>query len=765
MKTDLEYRKFLERKQKFTKEVGFTVPESALNPMLFDFQKAIVQWSLRLGRSAIFADCGLGKSPIQIEWAKHVNEKTGGRVLIVAPLVVSAQTHREGIKFGVPVHICRENADVKDGVNVTNYERLDKFDVSQFSGVVLDESSCLKAQTGKVRTQLIKSFQKTPYKLCCTATPAPNDYTELGNHSEFLNVMPVTEMQMRWFRHDSMETSKWHIMGHAIKPFWEWVSSWAISLRKPSDIGEFSDKAFALPELTEAKHVLSADYSKVGKEIGDLFYSPELSATNIHKVMRATAEMRAAKVAELVKESTGPFLIWCHTNYESDALQAAIPEAVDLRGDETIDTKESKLLAFIDKKTRVLISKPSISGWGVNLQHCNQMAFVGLSYSYESYYQAVRRCWRFGQKRPVTAHLVMTDAEQGIIDAVMTKQKAHAEMQEKMYANIINDTQKKVTLTMDYKRQVKTGKGWEMVLGDCVDESKNIEDGSVDFSVFSPPFSSLYVYSDSVRDMGNSANDAEFFDHFKLLVRELYRITRPGRLIAVHCSNIPLFKYKNGVIGIKDFRGDIIKAFEENNLVYHSEVCIWKDPVIEMQRTKSVGLLHKQLCKDGSMSRQGLPDYLVVFRKWPKVNEPLKPVTSGDKSCRFVEYVGEDGPTARDARGYSIETWQRYASPVWMDIRQTNVLNAKIARTEKDEKHICPLQLDVIDRAIHLWTNEEDLVFSPFAGIGSEGYCAVRMGRRFIGIELKDAYFNQACRNLKSAEGATKQMQMFDGVE
>jgi DNA modification methylase len=299
----------------------------------------------------------------------------------------------------------------------------------------------------------------------------------------------------------------------------------------------------------------------------------------------------------------------------------------------------------------------------------------------------------------------------------------------------------------------KNGRDWELWHGDCVDVlSSKIQDESLDFSIFSPPFSNLYIYSDSLNDMGNSASHSEFFGQMEFMIEELLRATVNGRLCAVHCKDLPAYMGRDGAAGLIDFPGELIRTFEKAGWQYHSRVTIWKDPVLEMQRTKNHGLLHKQLCKDSSASRQGMADFLVVFRKWGG-GEFLHPVNGPSKEVRFDSYVGEDQiPDVKSERDMSIQVWQRYASPVWFDINQTRVLQGSRAATcDDDERHICPLQLDVIERALHLWTNPGDLVFSPFTGIGSEGFCALQMGRRFVGAELKQSYFNQACDNLELA--------------
>ena len=294
----------------------------------------------------------------------------------------------------------------------------------------------------------------------------------------------------------------------------------------------------------------------------------------------------------------------------------------------------------------------------------------------------------------------------------------------------------------------KSGENWTAYNGDCVEVVSSLPSGSVGFSVYSPPFASLYTYSDSERDMGNCKNNAEFFEHYRFLIREILRCTKPGRLSSVHCMNLPTSKAKHGYIGIDDFRGEIIRAHIEEGWIYHSEVVIWKDPVTAMQRTKALGLLHKQICKDSCMSRQGIPDYVCTFRKPGNNPDPV--------SGELGKWAGDD--SFRSQGRLSIDLWQRYASPVWMDINPSRTLQKGSAREDKDERHICPLQLDVIERCLMLWSNPGDVVLSPFMGIGSEGYVAVQEGRKFAGVELKQSYWKQACANLA---GAAKQSTLF----
>ena len=389
---------------------------------------------------------------------------------------------------------------------------------------------------------------------------------------------------------------------------------------------------------------------------------------------------------------------------------------------------------FADGKVRVLVSKPTLCGFGMNWQHCSHMAFVGLSDSYEQFYQAVRRCWRFGQKSPVNVYVITAETEGAVVANIKRKEIDAMNMAENMVAHMkdLNSAAIKGTERQksEYVREVAKGEGWTLHLADCVEVTQELPDDSLHYSIYSPPFASLYTYSNSDRDMGNCKDDATFMEQYRFLVREMYRATMPGRLVSFHCMNLPTSKQNHGYIGIRDFRGELIRLHEEEGWIFHSEVCIWKDPVTAMQRTKALGLLYKQLRKDSAMSRQGIPDYLVTMRK------------PGDNP-ENVSHLSEDFP---------VEIWQNYASPVWMDINPSDTLSFREAREHNDERHICALQLQVIERGIRLWSNPGDLVFSPFGGIGSEGYQALRMGRRFLGAELKRSYWQQACKNLEQAK-------------
>lgn len=723
----MNYEQYISTKATADVDSGFE--PTNLGSHLFDFQSSIVEWACKRGRAAIFADTGLGKTAMQAEWARQVAEHTGGKVLIAAPLCVAQQTVEEAAKFGIHIQYCRSPSDIGNAeIIITNYEMLDKFDPSDFVGIVLDESSILKSHTSKTRALIIEMFQQTPYRLSCTATPSPNDHMELGNQAEFLGVMTSTEMLAMFFVHDGGDTSQWRLKGHGKTRFWEWMATWSICIRNPADLG-FDGTAYNLPGLKMHEHIVESFEPLEGQ----LFAGIAQTLTERRDAKRNSMAERIQLTADLVNSHNRPAIVWCHLNDESKALTAAIPDAIEVTGSMTADEKETAIMAFTHGSRRVLVSKASICGFGMNWQHCHDMVFAGLDDSYESFYQAIRRCHRFGQHHIVDVHLVSAESE-GAVKANLERKQAQADdMAQSMVDHMRELTKQKIKgATMEkseYKRETAQGDGWIVHLGDCVDVARDMADNSIDFSVFSPPFASLYTYSNSDRDMGNCKSYSEFYGQFKFLVAELFRITKPGRLLSFHCMNLQTSKFRDGVIGLHDFRGELTRMFTDAGWIFHSEVCIWKDPVTAMQRTKALGLLHKTIRKDSSMSRQGIPDYLVTMRK-------------PGENAEHISHTHETFPVGK---------WQKYASPVWMDINPTRTLQFKTARESDDERHICPLQLDVIERAMELWSNPGDLVFSPFTGIGSEGYVSIEMGRRFVGAELKRSYWELAKRNLSQA--------------
>jgi len=730
-----QYNEFLERKRTQRIESGFEVKDEDLNPALFPFQKYCVKRALSAGKFALFEDCGLGKTIQQLEWAQKVFEHTSQPILILAPLAVISQTIAEGEKFGYVVRDYDEfPSDLNEcGIYITNYDNLPNVEVGYFVGIVLDESSILKNFQGKTRTFIIESFASTPYKLACTATPSPNDTTEICNHAEFLDVMSRTEMLAMYFVHDGGSTSDWRLKGHAKQTFWDFVSTWAVMLNKPSDIG-FSDEGYLLPPLNVIEEVCETPK----RDNGMLFNDIAVSATDYHKELRATVEIRLNRVASMVKSMPDEnFIIWIGHDDEGKYLRSLLPEAVEVKGSDDKEYKKEKLMGFGNGDFRILITKLKIAQFGLNYQNCHNQIYASLDFSFEATYQGIRRSYRFGQSEAVNIYLITTDTMQNVKKSFDEKQKAFKEMQSAMTEAMNRNINNKINLKkMEVSNQYQSDH-CDIRLGDCVKCIQDIPDNSIGFSIFSPPFAELYTYSDKLEDMGNSKDYKEFFEAFKYLVKELYRVMWGGRNVAVHCMDLPIQKGKEGYIGLRDFSGMILQAFTEVGFIYHSRVTIWKNPVTEMQRTKALGLLHKQVKKDAAMSRVGIPDYLMVFRKEGEHEHPVH--------CDI-----------------SVDTWQKYASPVWMDIDYSKTLNAAKGRDEADEKHICPLQLDTIERAITLWSNKGDKVLTPFLGIGSEVYGAIKLERFGIGFELKESYFKEAIRNCKAIEAEKSQRSLFD---
>lgn len=438
----MDYAAFVDRKLTRSPATGMaTVP--ALLPALKPHQRDLVGWALRRGRSAIFADTGLGKMLMELVWSAEVARHTGGDVLILAPLAVAQQIEAEGARFGIPVTRCHDAADVRPGINVTNYDRIHRFDAARFVAVVLDESGCIKHHDTKTLRVLLDAFAATPWKLCGSATPAPNDWTELGTHAEFLGVCSRTEMLAEFFCHDGGETQVWRLKGHARIAFWRFVATWAALVRRPSDLGH-DDADYALPPLDVREHILAADAGTV-KASGMLFATEARSLMERRTARRASTDARVARCAADVNAHGEACVVWCDLNAESDALAKAINGAVEIRGSDDLATKEARLTAFARGEIRVLVTKPSICGWGLNWQHCRRTAFVGVTDSWEAYYQAVRRFWRFGQRRHVEVDIYASEVEGAVVANLRRKEESARSMAEALSAETREAVRAEVT--------------------------------------------------------------------------------------------------------------------------------------------------------------------------------------------------------------------------------------------------------------------------------------------------------------------------------
>jgi DNA modification methylase len=753
----MDYQEFLASKTHSFRSEGMDASKEDVHPLLFPFQNDIVLWAVRKGRCAVFLDTGLGKTFIQLEWARLLGQNT----LIIAPLSVARQTVREAQKIGLDVRYVRDQAEMTDKGHklwITNYEMADRFFYSEFGAVVLDESSILKAIDGKTRKKLIKLCGDIPYRLCCTATPAPNDHIEIGNHAEFLGVAKQSEMLGMFFINANKEhtfhidgkayrrkgTNKggqeWRLKHHAEPAFFKWLASWAITMTKPSDLG-YDDDGFILPPLNITPQFVQVDYTPDDQ----LFFTGLRGIGDRAKIRRHTLPERLEVLKALVNGSDEQWIVWVGLEKESTAAKLALPDAVEVKGSDSADHKVQAFEDFQDGKHRVLITKPRIGGFGMNFQNAHKMAFLGLNDSWETYYQCIRREWRYMQEHPVDVRIIMSDLEAEVYHNVMRKdamaKRLRTQLVEQIKEYEKGELGMDTRLKDDYVEATIKTDAWTAMLGDAAECLKDLDPDSIDLSVYSPPFADLYTYTASDRDLGNSRDWEEFFAHYRYIIKGVLRVTKPGRLTCVHTSDIPAMAQRDGYIGVKDFPGEVIRAYEREGWIFVGRAFIQKNPQAQAIRTHSQALLFVQLRKDSAASRPALIDQILLFKKPGDNQVPIEPVVNGELDN---------------------ETWIEWAHGVWFGISETETLQYARARGEDDEKHICPLQLGTIERCIKLYSNPGETVLTPFGGIGSEAYMALKLGRKAVLIELKEEYFETAISNIRKAESEANQMTLFD---
>lgn len=743
----MDYAEFLQQKIILHEPSGMDIAPGDIFPALYPFQQSLTQWALRIGRAALFATTGLGKTLMQLEWARHIP----GNVLIFAPLGVTQQTIREDEqKLCLQVQYIRDPSERAARVCITNYDMMSHFLDTDVQGIVLDESSILKSITSKQRAMLIKHFTHIPYRLCCTATPAPNDIAEIANHAEFLGVMKRTDMLATFFVHDD---EGWRLRGHASEAFYRWMASWAMALTSPEDLG-FNGSTFVLPPLNIHQHFLAWDERKLladGEGQLAIAGTQKLHGiTDRLAVRQQTSQIRAVRVAEIAEKAEGQVVVWVGLLGEGDDVMALFPDGMarEICGHHSREAKERDLIDFVQGQYKILVTKVKIAGYGLNMQNAHTQIFMGLSDSWEQYFQAVRRLWRYGQTHAVDTHIVLSEHERPIWENVQQKEQEALRMthglidamktyeQEALRVNLSKDSHMSI-------REESTDE-YRVFHGDSVDAIKHIPDSSVHLTVYSPPFLSLYAYSATERDMGNSSSTEEFFTHHGYLADELLRIMVPGRNICMHVSQVPAMQVRDGWIGMKDFRGEMVRHMVDHGWIYHGEVVITKNPQVQAIRVRAKGLAFTNIKKDAVWLRPALADYILVFRK-PGEN-PIPVISDIDN-----------------------ETWIHWANPVWYGIhddpiggiRETDTLNAAEAREHDDDRHICPLQLSVIERCVRLWSNKGETVYDPFSGIASTGYVALQHGRKYVGSELKGAYFETGLKNLARAVRQQTQMTIF----
>lgn len=752
----MNYTEFLATKEHKIGDCGKIIDRNLIHPKLFEWQKDITIWSLKKGLSAIFLDTGLGKTLIQIEWARLMGELT----LIIAPLSVARQSVRMAKEqLNQDIKYVRNQSEVigDNKIWITNYEMIDSFDYSKFGAVVLDESSILKSIGGHTRQRITELCKGIKYKLCCTATPAPNDYIELGNHTEFLGICKMSEMLATFFINANKEHTieiegktyrkkgsnkngtEWRLKHHAEKKFFQWLSSWAITMTTPSDLN-YDDNGFILPELKISPIFISSDY----KPTDQLFFTELHGIGDRAKVRKSTIQSKLETLKRIVDGDNGQWIIWTGLDEESRLAKSLFSDAVEVKGTDKLENKIQALEDFQDGKIRIMVTKTKIAGYGMNFQQSHNQIFFGLSDSWESLYQAIRRQWRYGQKEPVNVYLILHDVETEIYQNVMRKDAMARRLKASLIEQI-KDFEKgelglNTQIVSEYNTDIVKGENYTAMLGDSCERLKEIPENSIDLSVYSPPFCDLFTYSATERDLGNCRGSSEFFEHYQFIIREILRVTKQGRLTCVHTSDIPAMAQRDGYIGIKDFPGDVIRAYEKEGWVFVGRAFVPKNPQAQAIRTHSSALLFVSLRRDSSDSRPALIDQILIFKKDGENQVPVLPVKNKE---------------------IDNETWIRWANGIWDGISESDTLQFTRARGEDDEKHVAPLQLGTIERCIKLYSNPKETILTPFLGIGSEAYMAIKLGRKAIGIELKPEYFKVAINNLKRAEAESNIQDLF----
>lgn len=799
-----EYEKFIESKQLKVKPSGFAVKDEDLNPMLYDYQKDIVKFALRAGKFLLLQDCGLGKTPEQLEWAHHVSVKTGKPVLIVAPLGVTTQTVRESKKFNRPVKYIRKVEEIDSESAIINYEMLKHFtNVSQwYGGIIFDESSIFKGlgnRTLKLAKKLVQGFD---YRLCCSATPSPNDYSELLRQAEILGVMPEKEAKAIFFVQDNGESNKWRLSKWAEKgAFWDWCSGWMVAMRKPSDLG-YSDDTFIRGKNTLIDLVVKGKEYKTTKQLS-IFPMQAKGLTERRRARKVSIPDRVKAISDLINNPEEmrkhvpnyvdgePVVIWRKFLAEADMVCKKMPSFTDIRGSLKRQEKEDCIIQFSDGEINHIVTDPKMFGHGMNWQHARIQFFLGLSDSYEEYYQAMRRLWRNGQLRDVVTFWVYADTEGNVIQNIERKQMQHDEMYDAIVQRMARHYDKSILDhkvikdEADYKVDNFKGDDYTIYLGDSAEMLKNVKTDSVHLTVTSTPFAGLnFAYSNSMRDVGNSRNGQELTYHLSFIMEEVHRVTMPGRLACIELMAEPLFKWKNGHTGRIDFRGDVIRMMQKIGWIWHSEVVVTKDPQLKAGRTHDSGLTQASVHKDMARAAPVIDTYVLMFKKMGENPEPIKALDStmyGQEGWIPMYENGNEPCWVELAHGFwhydNPESYLPLPNHVWKDIKESGVLKwdnghngeykqvHTLGRDDDDERHLAPMQLESVRRLIRMYSNPDDTVLDPFSGQGTTGYVAIEQGRKYVGCELKPSYWELSKKVMTYAHKKANEVTLFDFAE
>lgn len=827
------YDAFLRAKIRLDEGCGFDVRPDEVSAGLKPHAADITRWAVKGGRRAIFAAFGLHKTRIQLETVRLTLTKSGGaRGLIVAPLGVRVEFFRDAAALGLPLTFIRSHKDaVADGLYLTNYEsvRDGKLDPTGFQVVSLDEASVLRGFGGtKTFREFMRLFEgSSTYRYVATATPSPNEYIELLAYAAFLGVMDVGQAKTRFFKRDSEHADALTLHPHKEREFWLWVSSWALFVSKPSDLGH-SDDGYEQPPLEVVWHEVPTDHAGAGTEKdgqGRLLREAALGVTAAAAEKRDSLPARVAKLQELRAAEPGEHrIIWHDLEVERAAIEAAAPTAVSVYGAQDLEEREAAIVAFSDGHIAELAAKPVIAGSGCNFQrHCARAVYLGIGFKFNDFIQSVHRIQRFGQTRPVRIDLIYTEAERGVRDVLLKKWKQHDELVAQMTAIIRqyglaqSAMAAELTRTLGVERREESGASWTVANNDCVEETARMKSDSVGLVLTSVPFATQYEYSPSYNDFGHTDDVPHFFAQMDFLTPELYRVLMPGRVLAVHVKDriTPAGLTGLGFQTVAPFHADCIAHYRKHGFGYLGMKTIVTDVVRENAQTYRLGW--SEQCKDGSRMGVGMPEYLLLFRKPPTDRSQgyadVRVVKDKAAYSRarwqfdahgFARSSGDRLLTPEDLRGLSsaevFKVFKRHSATavydferdvrlaeeldrlkmlppgfmlcqpvshsqdVWTDVTRMRTLNGEQAAKGK-EMHLCPLPFDIVDRAIAQYTNPGDEVYDPFGGLMTVPLRAVRAGRRGRAAELNPAYFADGVWHLRRQDEAAKSPTLFDITE
>jgi hypothetical protein len=826
-----DYQDFLKQKIKMAQFKGFTVEPTALSPILFPHQRDVVRWAVQGGNRAIFAKFGLGKSVMQCEWMRQITTQTDKPGLIVCPLGVRQELIRDGAMVGINLKFIRTTDEITSGHKhyITNYEsvRDGKLNPSSFGAVSLDEASVLRSYGSKTYQEFLPMFEDVKFKLVNTATPSPNRFKELIHYAGFLGVMDTGQALTRFFQRDSTQANSLTLYPHKEKEFWLWVSSWAVFLQYPSDLG-YSDEGYNLPELEVVYHEVPTDYAKAGADRDGqnvLFQDPAMGLSAAATEKRDSMPDRVNKVREIVDASPEDhFLIWHDLEIERHAIQKAIPEAVSVWGSQDLEERERRIVGFGDGEFRILSTKPVIAGSGCNFQrHCHREIFTGIGFKFNDFIQAIHRVQRFQQPHRVRIDIIYSEAEREVLRTLQAKWSQHEELVRNM-TEIIKEyglnqlaMQEHLSRSIGLERIEVKSERFTVANNDCVDEAKLQPENSVGLIVTSIPVANHYEYSPSYNDFGHTENNDHFWSQMDFLTPELKRILQPGRIYACHVKDRILFGNVTGAGAptVSPFHCEAIMHGIKHGFDYMGLITVVTDVVRENNQTYRLGW--SENAKDGTKMGVGSPEYIVIFRK-PQSDRtkgyadlPVRKSkddytrahwqvdahafwrSSGNRQITAEELslLGPDKLASMftkytlqnvydydfhvkigrelEARGALPSTFMSLAPgshhpDVWHDVTRMLTLNGEQSKRNV-EKHICPLQFDIIDRLIDRYSNEGDLVYDPFCGLGSVPYRAILKGRTGGGSELNPVYFLDQVHYLKSAEREFSMPTLFDMLE